>query len=298
MEHQGIGSNVLAVDQLQCENLFSDQCMSCNLVKQIGGVGKTKHMVWLSVLLAIVVPLILGAGTAVTQDDDDNEESPFDEARIFFELNDTDGDLGIHALIDGDAWKRLEIEDPRGDNLLNIFVRGGLRRQGLTEIFFESAEPPFDELAPRRFFHRFPEGTYEIEGVTLDGEELENEVEVTHVMPAPPGNILISGKAAAQNCDVDPLPSVSDPVTISWDPVTHSHPEIGKEGNIEVVRYQLVVEREEPTLLVFSVDLPPTVTAFQIPSDFIALGTEFKFEILVREASGNQTAVESCFEIE
>jgi len=75
-------------------------------------------------------------------------------------------------------------------------------------------------------------------------------------------------------------------------------PEIGKTGEeIEVVKYQVVVEREEPILLVFSVDLPPGVTEVEIPSGFIALGDEFKFEILVREASGNQTAVESCFEV-
>ena len=29
------------------------------------------------------------------------EEIPFDEAELFFELNDTDGDLGIHGKIDG-----------------------------------------------------------------------------------------------------------------------------------------------------------------------------------------------------
>ena len=39
-------------------------------------------------------------------------ELPFGEANLFFELNDTDGDLGIHALIDGEPWRRLEIEDP------------------------------------------------------------------------------------------------------------------------------------------------------------------------------------------
>ena len=42
----------------------------------------------------------------------DGNEIPFADASIFFELNDTDGDLGIHALIDGEGWKRLEIEDP------------------------------------------------------------------------------------------------------------------------------------------------------------------------------------------
>ena len=36
----------------------------------------------------------------------------FEEARSIFELNDTDGDLGIHGLIDGDAWRSLGIEGP------------------------------------------------------------------------------------------------------------------------------------------------------------------------------------------
>ena len=65
--------------------------------------------------------------------------------------------------------RRLEqkIEDQNERRILSINVRSRLRRQGLTELFFESAEPPFDELSPEEFFARFPEGTYEVEGRTL-----------------------------------------------------------------------------------------------------------------------------------
>jgi hypothetical protein len=277
MKGQGIVTSMLASEHLQRAGLLRGL---------------------LSVLLAAVVVLVLVTGRPVSWADDE-DETPFDEADIFFELNHTDGDLGIHALIDGEPWKRLEIEDPQERRMLNIYVNGRLRRQGLTEIFFESAEPSFDELSPEEFFRRFPEGKYEIEGITLAGQELESTARLTHVLPAPPDNIMVSGLEAAENCDADPLPSVSKPVIISWDPVTQSHPEIGRTGEtIKVVKYQLVVEREEPTLLVFSVDLPPTVTEFKVPSGFIALGEEFKFEILVREKSGNQTAVESCFVVE
>jgi hypothetical protein len=153
-------------------------------------------------------------------------------------------------------------------------------------------------LAPERFFRRFPEGEYEISARTLDGGELDSTIVLSHVMPAPAGNITLSGIPAAENCDADPLPSVSDPVVIRWDPVTQSHPQIGKSGAVEIDRYQLVVEREEPALLVLNVDLPPEVTEFEVPEGFLALGEEFKFEIVVRAASGNQTATESCFEIE
>jgi hypothetical protein len=76
-----------------------------------------------------------------------------------------------------------------------------------------------------------------------------------------------------------------------------SHPELGRTGRpIKVVRYQVVVEQEELGL-VFSVDLPPDVTSIDVPASFIELGDQFKLEILVREVSGNQTAVETCFAI-
>ena len=242
--------------------------------------------------------LFLGAATPAAdrtapQGDD---ETPFDEADLFFELNDTDGDLGLHALIDGDAWKSLEIENPAEREQMRVTVSGNLRRQGLTELFFESAEPPFDELPPEQFFLRFPEGEWEIEGITLDGEELESEDVLSHVMPAPPDNITLNGVPSAEDCDADPLPSVTPPVLIDWDPVTESHPEIGREGEIEIVRYQLVLETAGPLNL--TLDLPPEVTEFEVPAEIIAMSDEWKFEIVAREETGNQTAVESCFLVE
>lgn len=240
--------------------------------------------------------LITAAPLSLADDDDDNDEIPFDVANVFFELNDTDGDLGIHALIDGEPWKKLEIEGPRERELLDIRVKSRLRRQGLTEIFFESAEPSFDELSSRRFFRRFPEGEYEVEGETLEGDELESVAVVTHLMPAPP-EPTVNMMPAAEDCDAA-LPVVSDPVVIDWAPVTESHPEIGRTGEpIEVVNYEVVVEIDE-TPYRSSIILPPNVTSFQVPSEILALGDEVKFEVLVREASGNQTAVESCFEVE
>lgn len=249
----------------------------------------------------VLLLLVAAPVTGWAEDEDgDGEEIPFDVAELFFELNDTDGDLGIHGLIDGEAWKRLKIEDPRERTMLDARILGRLRRQGLTEFFFESAEPSFDELPPEMFFRRFPEGEYEIEGVTLEGEERESTVEISHVLPAPPENIQVSGEGAPEDCDEDPVPEVSTPVVISWDAVTESHPDLGEEGDIEVAKYELVVEREEPETLVLAVDLPPDVTEFEVPEDFTDLdsGDGFKFEILVRLENGNRTAVESCFELE
>ena len=232
-------------------------------------------------------------------EDDDEPAEPFDEARIYLELNDTDGDLGIHGLVDGDAWAQLEIESPNERQQLKLMAKGSMRQHGLTELFFESDEPKFpDELPLDEFFSRFPAGAWEISGVTIEGDELESVVELSHVLAAPPANVKLNDQEAAENCDVDPLPVVAEPVTIRWDPVTQSHPTIGAPGLIEVVQYQLVVEDEENEFPIFSVELPSDVTSFELPEDFTALGEAFKFEIVVRTETGNQTAVESCFEIE
>lgn len=256
-----------------------------------------------TVLLAAALTLCL-AVPAISQADDD--EIPFAVAEVFFELNNTDGDLGIHALIDGEPWKKLTIEDKRERTILNVNVRGRLRRQGLTEIFFESAEPTFDELSPEKFFRRFPAGTYEVDGRTLDGVELESETDITHAMPAPP-DANVNGIAAAIQCDDEEVgydaPTLAGPVIISWLPVTTTHPDLGSPRNstdITIYNYQVVVETEldgpgGEFVSVLSVTLPPDVTSLEVPAGFLAQNDTFKYEILARESSFNQTAIESCF---
>ena len=257
--------------------------------------------------LAIASALAIVAPASMAE-----EEMEFDEAHVFFELNDTDGDLGIHALIDGEPWKRLEIADPNERRMLLISVNGRLRRQGLTEVFFESAEPPFDELSPQMFFRRFPAGEYEIEGRTLDGEELESIAELTHVMPAPP-QPTVNGNGLAEECDPEEpgydAPLVVGPVTIAWPPVTMSHPDPEGGGAgvqppvlVTVHNYEVVVEADvevngEELTAVTSTVLPPDQTSYTIPAEFLSLSDQFKYEILVREDSFNQTAIENCFQM-
>ena len=56
------------------------------------------------------------------------------------------------------------------------------------------------------------------------------------------------------------------------------------------------IETDETTFTsVFSIILPPEVTSITIPEEFLALSHTFKYEVLAREISYNQTAVESCF---
>jgi hypothetical protein len=255
----------------------------------------TRNLMRLLPLAAGGAAMALACQTALTQE--------FEVVQIYLELNDTDGDLGIHGLIDGDDWKRLEIEGPGDKELMNIWLRNGLRRQGLTELFFESSEPPFNELSPAQFLQRFPQGKYEVEAVTLDGEEFEEEVRLSHVLAGPPQNVTVNGKPGAENCDGD-LPVVSPPVTINWDPVVTSHPTIGTPNvPVKVMQYQFVCEIERegktPEEIVFSVDLPKGRTRFTCPEEFTSFSDgEVKYEIITKLDNNNQTAIESCFEIE
>jgi hypothetical protein len=243
--------------------------------------------------LAIGLALVLPAASAPA------EELPFSEARLFFELNDTDGDLGIHASIDGEPWKTLTIEDLYERTVLRIGTAGQVRQQGLTQLSFESAEPSFDELEPEKFFERFPAGVYEVEGMTLEGDEMEAEVTLSHRLPGPPQNVRVNGLPAAENCDASNIPLVSPPVVISWDPVTQAHPELGESGPVTVERYQVFAEQIGSGDLKFSLDLPPTMTQYMVSPELIALGdSRYKFEVQVREQNGNQTAIESCFDVQ
>lgn len=267
--------------------------------------NKSNKMAMWFVILVMVVAIDFTVSVplswAISRD-----EIPFTRADIFFELNNTDGDLGIHALIDGAPWKSLEIEDPKENRLLKIRVNSRLRRQGLTEIFFESAEPPFDELSPEQFFNRFPAGTYRFEGITIDGNEIDSKTELSHVMPAPP-EPTVNGRPMTNNCESEATVVTHLPVTIKWPKVTMSHP--AKKGggaaiqppipvfihNYEIIIEVIVGEEGNAFSSVMNAILPPNVTSFTVPKEFISLGDKFKYEVIAREESFNQTAIESCF---
>jgi hypothetical protein len=220
------------------------------------------------------------------------EELPFSKANLFFELNNTDGDLGLHALIDGEDWKNLTITSPHDTLLLQVLTRGSLRRQGMTEISFESAEPQFADLPVAEFLRRFPEGTYELEAITVDGDELESDVTISHVIPAP----AVPSHPRLAACD-SPA-SASAPVTIRWNAVTRSHPTIGTPNQpVAVERYEVALERLDGSGLKLLAELPPTMTSFAVPAVFTSAPGTIKFEILVKSAAGNRTGTESCFAI-
>ena len=87
---------------------------------------------YLARLFVLMSILLLGGLILIPLEGQGGKTQAFAEAELFFELNDTDGDLGIHASIDGGTWTRLTITGPNGRTLLNIASQENLQTQGLT----------------------------------------------------------------------------------------------------------------------------------------------------------------------
>ena len=229
----------------------------------------------------------LAAGSAIA----DDHAAPFEEATVLLQLNDTDGDLGFHLRLDGDPWRRVTIEGPDGRRLYDVRLRGELRRQGLTEMTFESAEPTFDELDPDELFERFPEGEYRLEGRGFDGERFDSTSELSHLIPAAPANLMVSGMPAPDDCDGG-APEIAPPIVISWDPVETSHATLGEPGEVEVDSYELAVEGES---VEYTFNVEDDITSIALAMEALPSGEEVKYQVLVREADGNESSAESCF---
>lgn len=236
------------------------------------------------------------------EDPDDEEELEFDEAELYFELNNTDGDLGIHSVVDGEAWTSLIYEDLDGRVLIDVQLSGAMAEQGLTEFFFESAEPTFDVVSPTEFFTRFPGGVYDFEGTTIEGLNIEAEATLSQVLPAPAivyigANPMNSFEGCADDPASDPTAMLerSGGLRVEWDPVTSHHPDIGMPGEIEIEIYQFVFEGEDVHL---TVDLDADTTEFVIPSEFVESGDFGKMEVVVRDSTHNQVGTEACFQVQ
>ncbi len=222
------------------------------------------------------LPVVLAAAALILASAGPSSAAEFSEARIYIEFNQTGNDLGYHVSLDGEDWKRLEIENP--NEVLVFQVRGfaAYRQLGMTELFFEGAEPNLDEFPLDDLLALFPEGVYEFEGLTVDNVELESEAILSHAVPNGPGNVTATLGA-------------NHSLVISWDAVT-TVPEGFPNRPISIVGYQLIVAR-------FQVTVPANVTSVTVPPEFVASlpsGLNL-FEVLAIDVSGNQSITESSF---
>jgi hypothetical protein len=202
----------------------------------------------------------------------------FSLAQIRIELNATDGDVGLQIQLDGEPWHNIEVTGPTG-RVLRVDATGNLLLQGLTELFNESAEPPFSEFPLADFLARFPAGSYQFVGQAVDGSTLVGTAALTHAMPAGP-EIVSPGE--------DEVLDTRFPVVIEWDEVTTLFP--GSSGALNMAGYDVVVDRVEPLPKQrFTIELSASARKVTVPAEFIQRSALYQVEVLAKEAGGNQT---------
>ena len=198
------------------------------------------------------------------------------ESRIFIEYNQSGNDLGFHVSLDGEDWTRLRIVNPNGRRIFEVEGRRAYRQLGMTELFFEGAEPNLDEFPLEDLLALFPEGEYRFRGRTVDGEAIEGTGTLSHAVPNGPGNVTVALSG--------------DSLVISWDAVS-TVPDGFPDRPISIVSYQVIVDS-------FEVTVPASVTSVTVSPEFVASlpSGEVLFEVLAIDVSGNQTITEGSFE--
>ncbi len=204
------------------------------------------------------------------------------DAAIYIEINETDGDAGIHVFLDGDGWDSMQMISPNGIEF-SVLAESSVGLQGITEFFFESAEPSFEEQSLEELLELFPQGVYKYRGTTTEGRRLTGRARLTHALPAGPVLVFpIDGE------EIDP-----EDAEFSWQPVADP-------PGSEIVGYEIVVGCEEPDFIEYVAQVGPDVTSVTVSPEILGQedADECKWEVLAIEASGNQTLTESEFSIE
>ena len=206
------------------------------------------------------------------------------DARLKIELNSTAGDAGIQVFIDADPWKTMAIYDPNGKMIFRAITQGRFGKQGGTELFMESAEPNFSQLTLEKFLKRFPEGMYYFRGRGLEGEHLIGTATLTHNLAAGPELVspLENGALVDRNNAV-----------VTWKPV-------GPANGSPIVAYQVIIVQLQSSFpaipkVTLDVMMAASATSLAVPPGFLLPATEYEWEVLAIEASGNQTLSTAFF---
>jgi hypothetical protein len=145
-----------------------------------------KAMLLFTTPLALGALLLLPAAVQPTRAATAGDELRLEVARIYWEYNASAEDLGVHVKLDAEDWARMSIEGPGENVLFQVKGQGPYRELGMTELFFEGAEPALDDVPLDELLALFPAGEYEFSGRTVDGEELESEATFSHAIPDGP----------------------------------------------------------------------------------------------------------------
>ena len=233
---------------------------------------------------AVAVAVMAPAGARSRNGAAGTDPVEFADVRLKFEINATDGDGGVQLFVDGEQWRSFSVHDPDGRPILTTRTTGSMAAQGGTELFLESAEPTFDELPLAELLARFPEGDYAVTGRMIDGRKVSGSASLSHRLPDGPTLLAPLEGDGPQ----DPAAT-----TLQWEPVD------APDGGA-IVAYQVIVVDPETDLAALptrelDVTVPSSTTSLAVPVGFLESGTEYEWEVLAIDDSGNQTLSSSMF---
>ncbi len=224
------------------------------------------------------------------QEDDDDCRGPavrLPATKLFIEHNSTAEDTGVHGFFDGLDWTKLSIYDPRGRLVLEVEPKRQMRTQSISGIFFESAEPPNEEVPIEEILARFPAGRYAVRGCAKDGRRLSGAATFTHNIPAAPVIVFPQEDGVVSAAGF----------TAMWNHVTTT-----LDGRpLNRTGYEIILTKDVPddphgfSRPALSVHVPPSETSLTIPHEFLEPDSRYEIEIIVLEVSGNQTITSLFF---
>ena len=257
----------------------------------------TKIFLVAAVLSTTLASLFTGvqfasAGTTETAADLEAAAIPLKEAKLIIEHNAKDRDTGFQGFIDSEGWERITVTDPNGNKVLDFRGEGKLGQLGLTELFFESVEPENRDVSIPDLLKTLPEGKYTFRGSAIEaGEEMGTTIGtavLTHDIPRGP-----------------PLVSPAEDAEIPVDDTVFKWKSVEKNidgSRTNIIAYQLIVEKEaEPDenmigkMGSISMYLPATTTSIKVAKEFFEPGTDYAWEVLAIEESGNQSLNSGSF---
>ena len=255
--------------------------------------NKTKVILLAAILSTGMAVLVAGGQIAVAGQGSNRSDDaiPLKEAKLNIEHNAEDNDTGFQGFLDSEGWNRIRVTGPDG-KVLDFRAEGELGQLGLTELFFESVEPENADVPIAEVLETLPEGEYTFEGTSVEEGDKNGTTIGTALLThdIPDGPELLTPEE-------DEEVSADEELVVSWDSVDSAI----DGSDINIIAYQLIIETdEEPHQHMIgkfglSMYLPPDVTEITIPIGFLEPGTDYEWEVLAIEESGNQSIKSSSF---
>ena len=210
---------------------------------------------------ALALILVPGLGTTMVAGSSGGGLE-FDDLTLTFELNNVpDAGVLLHADT-SESLHRLMIRNPAGRHVFGLVSKDRLKL-GLTEIFWETAEPDVESA-----FLAYPEGDYAVTGITHNGQLVSGVAHLSH-------NMLPYPTVTAPK-DGDELPL--DDLLVEWVP----------DPEAESYWIEFDVETDEVEFN-YTIPMPEGTSKFELPESLLLPGADVFAGVAAVGSNGNAT---------